>query len=825
MPSSPERLELTAWTCAPCEPGGVPGADAWIDARVPGTAAGALRAAGREAGDLDEEDWWFACALRAEAPAAGERLLLHLDGLATRAVVRLDGEVVLESASMFRAHVVDVTAALGDGEEHALELRCHALGPLVREPRRPRARWRTRLVAQGLRFHRTMLLGRTPGMAPAPACVGPWRPVWLERRSPGAVSDMRLRTRVQGNDGVLRVQARVEGGAPAQAQVRVGEHVASLHADGELLRGELTVPDPAMWWPHTHGTPALHTVELELEPGAQPLRVGRVGFRTLDAGPSLAHDPVRDGLALHVNGVAVFARGAVWTPPDLVGMAPDEAEVRATLRRLVDGGCNLVRVVGTTAYESAAFHDACDELGLLVWQDAMFANLDYPVADDDFRAEVEHELAALVEAVSGRPSTAVLCGGSEVAQQVAMLGLDAGALLAGGIGDALLPAAVAAGESDAVVLPDAPCGGARPFRSDVGVANWFGVGGYRQDLGATRRAAVRFASECLALSNVPDAAADRATGVTRDAGAEWDFADVRDHYLALLHGLDPAALADEDLATYLERSRLVSGEVMAEVLGEWRRPASPCAGAVVLWLRDVAPGSGWGLLASDGTPKAAWHHLRRALAPVAVWSTDEGLNGLAVHVANDGATPLDATLRVALHRDGEHLVAEAQRPLALGAHESVTLDAEAVLGTFVDIAYAYRFGAAQQDVVTLELLDGDTSLSRSVRFPLGPPTVREEAEALGVRAVAGVGPDGATELTVTTRRVLYGVRVCVPGSEPDDDAFTLEPGGHATVLLRDAGTSEGPREGWITAANLLGRVRIEGFARPSSRPGAPGPPS
>ena len=83
-------------------------------------------------------------------------------------------------------------------------------------------------------------------------------------------------------------------------------------------------------------------------------------------------------------------------------------------------------------------------------------------------------------------------------------------------------------------------------------------------------------------------------GVPRDAGTGWDFDDVRDHYLRLLFGVDPAELRRCDHERYLELSRAVSGEAMAAVFGEWRRPGSPCGGGLVLWLRDLVPGAGWG---------------------------------------------------------------------------------------------------------------------------------------------------------------------------------------------------------------------------------------
>src|SRR5207253_8672744 len=117
-----------------------------------------------------------------------------------------------------------------------------------------------------------------------------------------------------------------------------------------------------------------------------------------------------------------------------------------------------------------------------------------------------------------------------------------------------------------------------------------------------------------------------------------------DHYLGELYGIDPTQLRHEDVVRYTMLSRAVSGDVMEEVFGEWRRTGSGCGGGLVLWFRDLRAGCGWGVLDSTGAPKVAYHHLRRALAPIAVWTTDEGLGGIDAHVANDGPKPLDATL-------------------------------------------------------------------------------------------------------------------------------------------------------------------------------------
>jgi beta-mannosidase len=838
-----------AWEAAACAPGLCPdpgGLDAlsWRPAPVPGTAAAALRLAGAwnpgQPHDFDAEDWWFRTSFDAAPAAAQEELVLHFGGIATVAEVYLNGERILASESMFQSHTVDVSELIGPTNE--LAIRCCALAPLLAQRRRPRARWRTRLVGSGnLRFFRTMLLGRAPGFAPGPAAVGPWRGVSLERRREVVVEDVALNASVDGKDGRLAIRVRLRalgGAAPGSLEVELSGPSGTCRAPmtltrqthGVEARAELRVAGVALWWPHTHGEPALHDVRVILTSaaGGVAVELGRVGFRTLAGSEQEDHDREHAGLDLHVNGVRVFARGAVWTPVDAVGLAPTEQALRRALEQVRDGGMNLLRIPGTSAYESETFYDLCDELGILVWQDFMFANFDYPLADEAFLASVKLEVEQVLDGLAHRPSVAVLCGNSEIEQQVAMLGLDP-SLGRGELFGELLPKLARASASDAIYFPSAPCGGDQPFRPSVGIANYYGVGGYRRPLGDARRAEVRFAAECLAFSNVPDEAAIEEIlpdapggvlvghpswkqGVPRDVGSGWDFEDVRDHYLSELFAVDPVELRSVDDQRYLELSRLVSGEAMAEVFGEWRRLGSPCGGGMVLWLRDLAPGAGWGVIDHRGEPKVAYHYLRRALAPVAVWTTDEGLDGIDVHVANDRPTPLSSRLRVALYRDCEHLLDEVFTDVAVAAHGTGRWNVESLLGRFVDVSWAYRFGPPQQDLVVVSLECGEDEEqapgSQAMRFALGRPSGTEEAERLGLRASVRSESDGALCLGIRATRLAYGVRVRVPGFVASDDAFFVEPGRERVVRLRPCSAVATFAGGALTAANLRGRVTL-----------------
>jgi beta-mannosidase len=203
------------------------------------------------------------------------------------------------------------------------------------------------------------------------------------------------------------------------------------------------------------------------------------------------------------------------------------------------------------------------------------------------------------------------------------------------------------------------------------------------------------------------------------------------------------------------------------------------------------------------------------LAPVAVWLTDEGLGGIDVHVANDRAVPLAARLRISLYRD-DRLVDEAFAPVSLGPAEALSHNIETVLGRFVDVSWAYRFGPPAQDLIVASLEPGDaedTPLSQAFRFPAGRPLQPRAAEELGVSAV--IEPDGTgARVRVGAERLLYGARLEVPGHVAADDAFCVEPGRQRCIPVAPAGAGAGEAAaeasgaGALTALNLRGRVRI-----------------
>ncbi len=795
------------WECASVEAGRIDHPSAresagpeWRPARVPGTAASALT--GRRAGDgwqtrnFDADDWWFR-RRDLPAPRGSARTVLRFGGLATLADVWLDGEPLLHSENMFLAHEVDVTGRLRAGSE--LVIRCASLEKELGK-RRPRPRWRSQLVTQQqLRWVRTTQFGRIPAWTPPLAPVGPYRPVHVETQTQVRVASADVVTRLEGDDGVCVASLRLAelDGAIEGVSLQVGDVRAELAceraSDGVVLaHGSVRIPRVARWWPFTHGEPALHAVRADVRTSRTVVGVdlGRTGFRTIEV------DRAAGGFELRVNGVSVFCRGAAWAPIDIVGLQDPERETRAALQEVRDAGMNMIRMSGPFLYASQGLHDACDALGILVWQDFMFSNMDYPAADEAFTASARAEASQLLDRLQLSPSLAVTCGSAEVQQQAAMVGVRTEDWQSPLFAE-VLPAAVRAVRPDVPYVESTPTGGALPFHVDVGVSHYFGVGAYRRPLDDARRSRVRFAAECLGFAHVPcDETIDAfmegepptnhprwKAVVPRDKGASWDFDDVRDHYVREMFRVEPADLRAADVGRYLQLARVTTGEVMAAVMAEWRRGRSECRGALVWMLRDFRPGPGWGVVDALGRRKAAWYILRRAMLPTALFLTDEGLNGVALHVLNDGARALRARLRLMLYRHGELPVAEGETDVEVSAHGSLEVSGDSVLGRFTDSTYAYRFGPPGHDAVVATLLsaDGET-LAQAFHFPCGRSS--ERLPDLGLTAVARAVSPGLWRLVVESRRLAQNVAVDAPGFVADDDFFHVDPRAPRTVHLR-----------------------------------------
>ncbi|PYB70469.1 glycosyl hydrolase 2 galactose-binding domain-containing protein [Rhizobium wuzhouense] len=754
-----------------------------IPATVPGTVAGALTDAGlfdpQNPHPLHDKDAWYFRSLDGEAPGSA---ILRFEGLATIAEIYVNGVLKASSDSMFES--LDVPVDLTGRDELAICFR--ALQPHL-DKRGPRARWRPQMFDhQGLRLVRTTPLGHMPGWCPGIHPVGPYRPILLIRPGQDTIHGLTIQADLDDfGTGKLTIRLKLEASSAA-AILCCGRSAELTAGPGGLFEARINLPGITPWWPRTHGNPTLHDVTLSIDGRLHSL--GLVGFRRIE----VDHDDDGKGFGLRVNGIPVFCRGAVWTNADILRLS-GSAEIYAPwLMKAAEANMNMIRIGGTMTYENRDFFALCDQLGLLVWQDLMLANFDYPFADEAFTGKVEREVRNLLSALQGHPSLAVICGGSEVFQQGAMLGLPATAWNGAFFNETLARLAHEA-RPDCAYVANSPSGGAMPFSPNEGVTHYYGVGAYRRPLEDARRATVRFAAESLAFAHVPQQRTlDHHLPVSpvhdprwkarvpRDRGASWDFEDIRDHYLEVLYGFDPARLRREDRGLYLDISRAVTTEVVTETYAEWRRTGSSCRGALVWTLQDLEPGPGWGVIDAIGEAKPVWYGLKRAFRPLQLLMTDEGTNGLCIHMINETACAKAVKLEIACLRDGRHAVVKGSRDLILDAHRTVQLAATDLFGAFFDTTYAFRFGPPSHDVTVARLLSEDGSLlAETFHFPLGRSKALYPAEFGHTLSAVDTG----WVIELTANQFAQSVHLDFEHYLPEDDWFHLAPGQPRTIRL------------------------------------------
>ena len=812
-----------AWQLAPAAPGSI--ADAaqllttqlhWRNAVVPGTVAQSLGIGIDEVGNYDAQDWWYRTHFNA-ATSNEHQHTLHFDGLATLADVWLNGALILSARNMFVPHEVNITAELRAHNELIICFRALDTELAIRKAR---PRWKTALVPQqNMRWIRTTLLGRIPGWTPPINPVGPWKSIWLEQSAHLSVNALDIQTSAEKNVGTIRIAAQLSLNVSAtvvRATLHVGAQSFALactqDSTSTQLFGEFALPNIALWWPHTHGTPALHDCYIALEIDANQFAIdcGRIGFK------NVVFDRSNNQVKLLVNGIEVFCRGACWTINDFRTLLGSEEQLRESLQLAQNAGMNMLRIGGTMTYESDLFYRLCDELGIMVWQDFMFANMDYPVADTHFRAEIDREVSYQLQRLQKHACIAVYCGGSEIEQQASMLGLPASEWSNEFFAEAL-PQLCERLHGGIPYFPSTPCEGILPFHIDTGISHYYGVGAYRRPLFDVKHAGVKFTSECLGFSNVPEPEAiDLLLNGTlppphhplwkarqpRDTGPGWDFEDIRDHYLKILFDLDPVALRSQDVERYYALSRVVTGEVMKSVFAEWRKTNSPCGGGLVWFYKDLWPGAGWGIIDSENRPKAAYHYLRRAFAPQALLITDEGLNGLHLHAINDSAKPLRATVELTLLQHGKIQIARADRTIEVPAHSQLVLHSDSLLQHFSDITYSYRFGPPKHDVVaaTMRCNDSNAILAEDFYFPLGLNLPYQSGSTL--HHEAEFKEDGSVIFSIQSECFLQSVQISAKGYRPAENYFHLLPGQQKRVMLTPDNPASTKFKAYITALNL-----------------------
>ncbi|PTX97234.1 glycoside hydrolase [Verrucomicrobia bacterium LW23] len=380
---------------------------------------------------IEEKNWKY----RAEFVAAPELFELEevdlvFGGLDTVADVWLNGEHILYSDNMFHSHRIPLRGRLRRGEKNALVITFGSAMEYIRTKRQGFVAKEFNDPVGGSTKIRKMQCNFGWDWGPRLVTCGVWLPARLEGWSVNRIESVRIAQRHETpGEGAVVVTAvpelaRANAGARFRATLSLaGEEIASKEGSADEL--VLAVADPQLWWPAGQGAQPLYDVVVELLDGAGGGVVSswkrRIGLRTIvldmepdefevTAGPT---DQKVNRFGLRVNGRLVFAKGANWIPAHSFVAGLGRGDYEPLLRFMTDANMNLIRLWGGGIYEHDVFYDLCDEMGLMVWHDFMFACTHSP-GDAEFLASVRREALEQTTRVRHHASLALWCGNNEV---------------------------------------------------------------------------------------------------------------------------------------------------------------------------------------------------------------------------------------------------------------------------------------------------------------------------------------------------------------------------------------------------------------------------
>ncbi len=412
----------------------------WLPATVPGQVQADLHAAGvipdpffglnyEQCLWVEEQEWWYRRSFvpeREDLP--GRRVELVFEGLDTFATVYLNGEKLGESRNMWVPALFDVTDKLKWGQPNVLAVRLRSPFEAVKEDMAaddtPEANAffspKERLYA------RKAQMSYGWDISPRIVSVGIWRSVYLR-----AVPDVAIRSFWQWTRRLLmpyaylgfEVEVENLGKKSRRAAIRMeaacGDKTMKWECKRRLGSGVSTIDilmevhRPPLWWPHEVGDQNLYrgTVSIILDGQVIHALPVTFGIRKIDL---VLNDPDTEENRFYftVNGVPVFIRGTNWMPTDAMFFRETRDRLRAVLDLCCDAHCNMLRIWGGGIYESPDFYELCDEMGIMVWQDFMYACGLYP-QNEAFLAQARAEAEWVVPALRGHPCLALWAGDNE----------------------------------------------------------------------------------------------------------------------------------------------------------------------------------------------------------------------------------------------------------------------------------------------------------------------------------------------------------------------------------------------------------------------------
>jgi beta-mannosidase len=767
----------------------------WLDASVPGTVHTDLMACGlipdpfyrMQENDVQWVDgvaWEYRKEFTVPRAFLEEQALdLVAGGLDTYATIRCNGRTVGSTADMFVEHRFPLKRYLREGK-NVLSILFDS--PVVRSKRLEKENGRLEVALEPHRVYaRKAQYSFGWDWGPKLTTSGIWRDIALEAFSGRLVHPSAKVVSVTGERAVIRFSAGVRraGRRPLSVHVSLGGPDRAAEYTHDVRKGEVeftvSVPDPHIWWPNGHGEQPLYTAVFSLFAGDEVLdeRQVRFGIRTvrlLQTG-----DARGKSFIVEVNGRKIFCKGADWIPADsfIPRIAPSTYD--RLLRMAKDAHMNMMRVWGGGVYEEDIFYDLCDRLGLMVWQDFMFACGEYPESPW-FLRQVRDEAEKAVARLRNHPSIVLWCGNNECEWLFCTgnPGKTPDDMVGAKIFRDLLPSVVGKLDGTRPYWRSSPFGEGFPNDESNGNHHQWRVWSDWKDYPEYEKDNARFVTE-FGFQGPANLATLREATLPRDREPQ---SEVVEHHNKQVEGTERLIRfmaahhrIPDTLEDFVRKGQLVQGEALKCAAEHWRRRKYRTAGVLFWQLNDCWPVNSWSVIDSRLRPKAAYYFARRFFSPVlaSIRRTDAGLE---VWVTSDLPIPVPGTLEVSLVSFGGKTLLKKKDLLR------VKSDASARIRT---VKWRDLRAHDLRTCYLLACFEGENGAHSENRHYFAEPK-RIDLPDPGLSL--SVARTGGTSFAVTLRAKNLARDVCLEvegtDAEFDDNVFDIDGGSVKTVHCR-----------------------------------------
>ena len=746
---------------------------------------------------IGESDWTYSRTFDVGPEVlARDRVVLRCEGLDTLAELRVNGQVVGRADNAFRTWEFDVRPALRPGV-NLLAVRFHSVFGYAEKCQKKRP------LPDGdtgnYKIPDRSWVRKSPcnfgwDWGPRLITCGIWRSISILSYDAARISDLAVR-QDHSSPGVVRldVDLAVEVIRPTRLWVRfrveyegrpVGYHEADL-VDGHSTAA-IPIRDPRLWWPNGLGEQPLYHVVIELldDHGATlDTWTRRVGLRTLRLDRHA--DEWGESFQFAVNGVPFFAKGANWIPADTFVSRLARDDYSRLLRDAADAHMNMLRVWGGGIYEYDAFYELCDELGICVWQDFMFACATYPTFDGEFMRNVEAEARDSIRRLRHHPCLALWCGTNEIEQGLVgdqwngrqMSWEDYSRLF-----DDLLSRVVR--ELDPhrdywPCSPHSPRGDRRDFNNPgCGDAHLWDVWHGREPFEWYHTSSHRFCSE-FGFQSFPEPRT--VESFTTRADRNITSAVMEHHQRS---GIGNAVIVHYMLSWFrmptsfestLWLSQILQGLGIKYGVDHWRRNRPRVMGALYWQLNDCWPVASWSSVDWFGRWKALHYFARRFFAPIAISAVEDADAGCAdLFVVSDSVESRRGRIRWVATTAAGRTVGEGDRSLRIPPQSARSVQR-------LNLRRLLRQYGPRDLLVWIELLVDDVPVSSDLALFERPKHI--DLPAAGITTSVQADDIGGFSITLKSRRPALWAWIEIDGVDArfSDNFFHLRPGVARTI--------------------------------------------